>query len=204
MWRPVRDSSAGSRRFGWTTRNGAWGDIHMGFRAIVSHPARVLDDWWGLQAPKHRLDRGPSYICNMIPIWLYSLSTILFGPVPNSSVAELPDYLQMMLAFCIFMGATICLYGTIKPRADPRYSYRLGYSAAPATSIGLFVYGWAIINDTPNWTSAFAGLVGPFMGIGALLNALGFWLEIRRLNRVDAVLKLAGEEQGDGPGNDSR
>lgn len=182
----------------------------MGFGSFVikcPHPSQSLDNWWTNQAPRHRLDRGPTYICNMIPIWLYSLSTILFGPVPNSSVAELPDYIQIMLSLCIFMGATICLYGTCRPGLDPRFSYKLGYSAAPATSLGLFVYGWAIISGTPNWTSALGGLVGPFMGLGAALNAIGFWLEIRRLSRVDAAQKiddkLPERDKGHGPGDDS-
>jgi hypothetical protein len=157
---------------------------------IVRHPVRALDSWWTHQAPKHRLDRGPSYLVLLVPVWLYSLSVLLVGPVPKSTVDELPVAVQYAVMLVIFGGSTGQLVGSllgsrfVKPHFDTRRSYRIGYSAAPMTAMGLFAYGWAVVHDTPNWTSAFGGLVGPAIGLGALINAVLFVAEARRLDRI--------------------
>lgn len=157
---------------------------------VVRHPVRALDNWWVDQAPKHRLDRGPSYLVCLIPVWLYALSVLSFGPVPESTVDELPLPVQYAVMVVIFAGSTGMLVGSllgsrwIKPHFDLRRSYRIGYSSAPMTAAGLFAYGWAVVHDTPNWTSAFGGLVGPAIGLGALINAMLFLAEARRLDRM--------------------
>lgn len=170
-----------------------------GFR----HPIRTLDTWWYEQAPAHRLDRGPMYVCVMIPTWLYSGSILAIGPVPNSAVAEeLSEPLQYMLAFAMFAGIGACLVGSLlgssffKPKFDIRRSYRIGYSAAPISAAALIAFGWAVVNNTANPTSAFGGLVGPAIGLGLLLNAIGFWLEVRRLDRtMTMIVDIIGAEQ---------
>jgi hypothetical protein len=129
------------------------------------------------------------YLCALIPTWLYAGSILAIGPNPNSAVAqELSDPLQYILAFTMFAGVGGCLIGSLlgsrflKPEFDIRRSYRIGYSAAPIGAAALMAFGWALVSNTPNPTSAFGGLVGPAIGLGLLLNALGFWLEERRLN----------------------
>lgn len=165
----------------------------------VLHPIQTLDHWWGVQQPKHRLDRGPGYLCPMIPLWFYSASITIYGPVPNSTVAELSNLIQVLLGLAILIGCTIGLFGSLLgskflwPHIDVRRCYQLGYQGAPATAIGLLVYGIAIIHDTPNWTSAFGGMIAPAVGLSVLLNGLGFWLEVRRLNRVEVAQKELDE-----------
>jgi hypothetical protein len=104
-----------------------------------------------------------------------------------------------MLALTLFIGSTIALVGVatgtrfFRPRIDPRRAYRLGIAGAPAYAASLAVYGWAIIAGTPSWPSALGGVLGPLIGLGALINAFTFWLEVRRIDH--GVAKLIDDNQ---------
>jgi vacuolar-type H+-ATPase subunit I/STV1 len=142
-----------------------------------------------------RLDHGPMYMCVMFALLMVSMSMIAVGPVPNSVVDELSNSTQDLLALCIFVGSAICVTGItlgtrfLRRGIDIRRCYILQICGMPAVTVSLWVYGWAIIHGTESWTSALGGVMGPMIGLGALINAVTFVREIRRINRN---IKLLG------------
>lgn len=152
------------------------------------------DQWWSDESPRRRLDRNAANMSMLIGLMLPTLSIILQGPTPNSVLADMPDPLQIAMCACIFSGCGIKLHGALAgsrwycPRTPLKKSYRWGYTGAPVATMGCLVYGWFILAGTPTWLSALGGVATPIFGIGISIQAVFYWLESRRIARVERIL----------------
>lgn len=150
------------------------------------------------------------YVCGMLGFFTWSLSLMVIGPIPNSTISELSDSIQDMLAASIFIGSGVCLSGSLigtrflRPKADVRLSYKFALWGIPAISGSIGVYVWAIIHDTGSfWLSAYAGSIGLFLCIGVLLNGIDIAFEIARLNDEIEFMKHSGKSIDEiGPSED--
>lgn len=158
----------------------------------------LADHWW--RTRKRRYDRGPVYMAMILALWFTSISMILIGPVPDSSISELSSSTQRMLSISLFLGSSICLIGA---SSGSRYfldswkitkSYQWAIIGMPfiATSIGF--YGYAVYVHTPNWASALGATLAPLLGMGGCFNSIFIWLESRRIEANVATI-TAREEQ---------
>jgi hypothetical protein len=139
--------------------------------------------------PPVRLDHGRMYMCVTVGLWITSLSLILVGPVPNSTISNLNVFTQMSMAVVMFLGSTAKIIGFLRgtrflrPDADIRDSYLIAMWAILATNTGLSVYVIAIFMNYGNFLlSTMGGSLGLSMVIGALWNAWDFRSEIHRIN----------------------
>jgi hypothetical protein len=113
----------------------------------------------------------------------------IVGPVPDSVISEIPNNLQDALSILMFVGASFALTGSLMgswfffPRANKITMYRLGIIGTPAIAASLAFYGWAIVNGTPSFTSAMAGMMSPSLCVSAIVNSIFLGLEIRRIKR---------------------
>jgi hypothetical protein len=153
-----------------------------------------LDTWWATISPRRRLDRSAGNMFMLIGLMLPSLAIVLQGPVPNSALEDMPDYLQVGMCGCIFVGCGIKLHGALSgsrwyfPRTSLKKAYRWGYTGAPMATVGCWAYGWFILAGTPNFLSALGGVATPMFGLGISLQALFYWLESRRIDRAEHTL----------------
>lgn len=136
-----------------------------------------------------RLDHSRMYICVTFGLWITSLSLILVGPVPNSTISNLNEFTQMSMAGVIFVGTSIKLHGIIsgtrfyKPNRDPRDYYSQAKWAAVATNVSMGVYVWSIFNYYGDLLlSTMGGSLGLFIVIGGFWTSWDFANEIDRLN----------------------
>lgn len=161
---------------------------------FVRHPIWAIDRWWEMQSRKHRLDRNPANLCMLVGLMLSSLSIILKGPSPNSSLVSMSENLQIAMCACIFVGLGIKLYGLLigsrwfRSSVSLRCAYQKGYQGAPVASAGMFVYGFYLIENTHDWTSAIGAVLTPLLGLGVLLQGGLYWIETRRIEHVEQAM----------------
>jgi hypothetical protein len=168
------------------------------------HPIAVLDVWWETKE-RQRLDRNPANLCLLVGLLCASLSIILKGPSPTSRLILMSEDLQIAMCACIFIGCIIKLHGVLArsrfwfPHMSLKHCYQLGYNGAPIGSSGLFVYGFYLLEGTPNWTSALGTVLTPMLGLGLLLQGGVYWLESRRIERAEhQMILFAQSAKGNG------
>ncbi len=162
-----------------------------------------------------RLDHGRMYMSIMGGLLLWSLALLTIGPIPNSAVSELSDYVQDVLALCIFIGSFVCLSGCIigtgfipwvvkkltlgklhLATSDVRLAYKFGLWGMPAIVGSIGTYVWAIAHDSGTfWIAALGGALGLAILIGTAWNALDFLAEIPTLG--DKIQYLKAEEKAE-------
>jgi hypothetical protein len=173
--------------------------------ATLLHPVAAADIWWRHKTDR-RLDRYPANLCLLFGLIFASMSILLIGPTPSSKLTLMSTDLQMMMCACIFGGCIIKLHGVLAhsrfwfPNMPLKYCYQLGYNGAPIAAAGLFVYGFYLLEGTPNWTSALGTLLTPLLGLGVLLQGVLYWLEARRIEEVErTMIRLAKVAKGNAP-----
>jgi hypothetical protein len=158
---------------------------------LLRHPVSSLDDWWSKVSPERRLDHNLDSICMLVGLALPALSIVLIGPAPTTTVADMSPNLQIAMCACIFGGCVMKLHGVFShtrfwfPNTPIRRCYQIGYSAAPAATAGLLVYGWFLVTNTETWLSAVGAVLPPMLGFGIGLQSVMYWLEARRIERVE-------------------
>ncbi|AXH46871.1 membrane protein [Mycobacterium phage Aminay] len=158
-------------------------------------PNNRVDRWWSRVASDRRIDHGPMYVFVTTAMMLISLSLMLVGPVPKSSLAGLSEATQDLLAIALFLGSATCFNGLAsgtrfwRPKANKLSCYQLGIAGTPAVFGSLVVYGWATIAATTSWVSAVSGVLPPAIALGAITNGITFWLEVRRIRRNMATIR---------------
>lgn len=161
---------------------------------LLRHPIHSLDDWWAAAALVHRLDHNPANFCMIVGLLLSSLSIILQGPTPSSTLSMMSPELQIAMCTCIFSGLGIKLHGVFShtrfwfPKKSLRKCYQNGYTGAPLATSGMLVYGYYIVSNTPTWLSALGSVLVGFLGIGVGAQGILYWLEARRIERNEATL----------------
>lgn len=159
--------------------------------ALLRHPVVALDLWWEIHSENLRLDHNLANLCMLIGLICASSSVLLLGPSPTSALRVMPPELQIAMCCCIFTGCIIKMHGVFSnsrfwfPRMSLKHCYQLGYNGAPIATAGLFVYGWYLLSNTPTWTSALGAVLTPLLGLGILLQGFVYWLEARRIERVE-------------------
>lgn len=154
-----------------------------------------LDRWWIEVSPRRRLDRNAGNGFMLVGLMLPSLSIVLQGPTPNSVLEDMGDGLQITMCAAIFIGCGIKLHGVLSgsrwyfPKADLKTCYRWGYTGAPLAAMGCLVYGYYILSGTPNFLSALGGVATPMFGFGISVQAVLYWLESRRIERNEKILR---------------
>lgn len=143
-----------------------------------------------------RVDHGRMYMCCIFGLLLWSMSLLVIGPVPSSAIDELSDYVQNVLACCIFIGSVVCTFGIATgtrfflPKADIRLSYKFALWGIPAIAGSIGTYIWAIVHDTGSfWVSTYAAAVGAGVCLGIIWNGLDLAFEIARLGEDIQYLK---------------
>ncbi|AYN57982.1 membrane protein [Mycobacterium phage Fowlmouth] len=136
-----------------------------------------------------RLDHGRMYVCVVVGLFLTSLSMIVLGPLPDSTISNLNEFTQTSMAFVLFLGSLSCIIGMSRgtrfffPRADLRDSYLIAKWSIPGVVASLGTYVIAIlVNYGSIWLSALSGSIGASIVIGSLWNAWDFANEIDRLD----------------------
>lgn len=158
-------------------------------RRKLRHPVTSLDNWWEDASPQRRIDFNFGNMGMLLGLMCPSLSIVLKGPVPNSALGMMSTGLQILMCVCIFGGCGMKLHGALSgrrfyfPGTPLKTCYRYGYSGAPIATMGALVYGWYILSNTENWSSALSGVSTPCFGIGISLQAVLYWLEYRRIQR---------------------
>lgn len=153
-----------------------------------------IDAWWARVAPERRIDFNFGNICMLIGLMLPALSIVLQGPSPNSVLEGMGDLLQISMCFCIFVGCGLKLHGALAgrrwyfPKHDLKRCYSYGVTGAPMATAGAFVYGWFILSNTPTFLSALGGVSTPMFGLGISMQAVLYWLEVRRIRRNEEII----------------
>lgn len=170
------------------------------WRFRLRHPIQSLDIWWAVTADCRRLDHAPANACMIVGLMLSTMSILLQGPSPNSTLEGMTPDLQMFMCLCIFVGLGIKLHGALahtrffRRNMPLRKCYEYGYRGAPLASSGLFVYSWYIISNTVGWLSALGSVLVGFLGFGILLQGMAYWLESRRLETLEHQLILSAQQ----------
>lgn len=161
------------------------------YRRRLRHPVKTLDQWWETASPERRIDFNFGNMFMLLGLIFPALSIVLTGPSPNSVLIVMPDWLQVWMCLSIFLGCSLKLHGALSgrkwwaPKTALARSYEYGVRGAPLASTGALVYGWYILSNTPNWPSALSGISTPMFGIGIALQAVLYWLEIRRIKHSE-------------------
>ncbi|AVD99647.1 membrane protein [Mycobacterium phage Cuke] len=141
----------------------------------------------------NRLDHGRMYMCVTVGLFLTSLSMIMLGPLPNSTISRLSEFTQTSMAYVLSLCSATCLVGIFRgtrffmPRADLRDSYLMAKWSIPGIGASLGTYVVAIfVNYGSIWLSTVSGSIGASILIGSLWNGWDFANEI---DRLDAELK---------------
>ena|SRR6478752_2930935 len=163
---------------------------------FMFHPIAVMDEFWEHRSPKRRVDRIPSHIAMLIGLMLPTGAIILRGPAPTSAVADMSEVLQVSMCACIFIGCGIQLHGACLQAVwypfrcrHIQNAYRWGVAGAPAIVAGLGVYTYYLFLATHgNVWGAISACLTPSLGIGIWFNAVMYWFEARRIERVENQL----------------
>lgn len=154
-----------------------------------------LDTWWEEHSAGRRYDRGPMYFWMMLASFLTSISMILTGPVPNGSISELTFLEQSVLSWVLFLGSGLSVFSAMTgsrfwfPNWSRVKSYGMGLIGVPLVTSAYLFYAYAIVLGTENWQSALGGTLVPCLALGAAINGVYFFLEIRRIQRNVQFLK---------------
>lgn len=154
-----------------------------------------LDDWWDKGAAARRIDRSAGNMGMLVGLILPTLSIILQGPIPNSMLADMSVTLQIWMCACISGGCLVKLHGALSgmrwyfPHTPIPKAYRYGVSGAFPAFVGTSVYGYYILSNTPTFLSAVGGVATPVFGLGVLIQAGFYWLEARRIEANEALLR---------------
>lgn len=158
-----------------------------------------------------RLDHGRMYVCIMFGLFIWSMSLLTIGPIPNSVIDELTDYTQIILSLCIFVGSSVCIVGIfigtrfIPWIKDIRLAFKFALWGMPAIVGSVGTYVWAVINNNESfWASAYGSAIGSAITLGILWNGLDFASDLIRLQ--EGVKFLREEETSrtdDGSGQDA-
>lgn len=148
-----------------------------------------MDRWWERVSPQRRIDFNLGNMFMLLGLLFPSLSIMLQGPVPNSTLSEMPEWLQVFMCVLIFFGCGMKLHGALAHRrfyfcnTSLKRCYRYGVAGAPAATSGLLVYGYFLLSSTPTFLSAMSTMGTTFFGIGISGQAVLYWLEARRIER---------------------
>ena len=160
-----------------------------------------FDRWWSKSVSDRRIDRGPMYVAVIIALWCSGLSMSILGPSPKSTISELSEATQNLLALMLVLSSSICVIGSLSGsryflrRWPRRRSYSWALSALPIICSCLAFYGYAALAHTPNWPSALGGLLAPMLGWGSAVNWIFLVLETRRISRnVDTIVAIRNQE----------
>lgn len=179
-------------------------------RHKLAHPLRTADAWWVRKSPQRRLDRDAIAICAQFGFAGPTLSIALVGPAPTSVLEDMAPSLQITMCICIVIGLLTMLHGSLSgfpwyfPNAPVKRCYVRGYTGAPAAVIGLSVYAYYIIENTNTWPSALSAVVTPLLALGISIQAMLYWLEVRRIENVEDILiadakNMVSDEHDDNP-----
>lgn len=158
------------------------------------HPVKALDQWWTRRIADGRVDRNPLAICALLGLMGPTLAIILTGPAPSSVLSGMPDDLQVTMCAFIFVGCGGMLHGAMLGArwyfyGTRRTALRRSYTSAPLAVSGLVVYGGFILGNTDgNVIAALSGILTPALGLGLLLLAGKYWLEERRMQRLEPLV----------------
>lgn len=184
--------AADPRWFGRALWAAVWDrEATRNMKHVLRHPIAALENWWEASLPKRRLDHNIANMCMLFGLSLPALSIMLLGPTPTSALRDMSEQLQVAMCTCIFVGCVVKLHGALChtrfyfPNKPLRHCYQIGYRGAPVASAGLFVYGYYLIEGTPTWTSAVGTVGTTFFAFGVLLQGGVYWLEARRLERLE-------------------
>jgi hypothetical protein len=153
-----------------------------------------LDCWWTKTSPERRVDFNLGNLCMLLGLMIPSLSIVLRGPIEVSVVNDMPEWLQVGMCALIFVGCGMKLHGAIGgrrfyfPNMSLKRCYRWGYTGAPLATIGSFVYGYYLVSGLNDFWSAMGSISTPIFGIGVSAQAVIYRLEVRRIERNEAVL----------------
>lgn len=153
-----------------------------------------LDRWWLERAQHRRIDRNAGNFCMLLGLMLPSMSIILQGPVPTSTLNDMPAILQVTMCTWIFFGCGLKVHGVLCgsrwyfPKTSLAKAYIWGCVGAPVATTGALVYGYYILSGTPNFLSALGGVSTPMFGLGISIQAFFYWLEARRISRNERLL----------------
>lgn len=184
---------------------------------------RGLGDW--VQAFRGhkvtRRDHHPMYWPVIVGCGSISLSMLAIGPVPNSTISEMSDWMQQLMAFTMLMGSIVTLYGIClgtvfdpllgfkllwrtlrrrKPRwptADIRRAYAWNAAGLPAITTSLTSYAWAIVDKEAHWTSAAGSGLCIGIALGGFLTTTMFIAEIWRISSRMPALYRRNVNRGD-------
>lgn len=167
-------------------------------RDKVFHPVKDLDNWWFRVSPNRRLDRNAGNMFMLVGLMFPTAAIVIVGPVPNSALSGMPEWLQMWMCAFIFGGCATKLHGALsgfkyyRPKTTVKQAYSYGFIGAPFATSGLLVYGYFILANTPNWVAAVSGILTPMLGLGIGLQGVFYWLEFRRIQRnEDSMIEIA-------------
>lgn len=167
----------------------------------LRNPIASLEVQWAASATRRRLDHSPANMCMIIGLMLSSTSIVVQGPTPSSTLHNMSANLQVAMCGFIVVGLGIKLYGALshtcffRPHVPLRLCYQKGYLGAPLAASGMLVYAWYIVDSIEGgWLSALGSVLVGFLGVGVMLQGAVYWLEARRLERVERHMILTAQQ----------
>ena len=145
----------------------------------------------GYRGPTKRLDHSRMYICTMFGLFFLSLSLLVIGPIPDSTLAGMDDWTQIMLSVCVLVGSLICIVGILlgtrifRPKADIRICYQIGQWGIVSICISMLFYVIGVVGHVgPHfWGLTLSSALGLAILIGCAWVAIDFEYETERLDR---------------------
>lgn len=151
-----------------------------------------------------RLDHGRMYMWIMGGLFTLSMGLVIYGPIPNTSLSELPNDVQNLLNLAMFLGSSICIYGILRGeyglvarKGDIRVSYNLAISGAPAVVASLGTYCYALFDAGNFVPSALSAVISVAIIGGTIQNVWDFRNERNRITRnIELLRKQQNEALG--------
>lgn len=138
-----------------------------------------------------RIDHSRSYLAVTLGLWLMSISLIVIGAAPQSSIDKLNSSTHQLMAGIIFLGTTAQIHGSLCgtryffPDRDIRDCYYQALWAILPVNVALLVYVWTLFDKYgPMAFSVFGASVGLSIILGNLWSTWDFKIEIERLNSL--------------------
>ena len=159
-----------------------------------------LDDWWERTSPERRVDFNLGNLFMLVGLMIPSLSIVLNGPLTQSVVSDMAEWLQVAMCALIFGGCGMKLHGACAgrryyfPNTGLKKCYRFGYTGAPFATAGALVYGYYLVRGLPDFWSALGSISTPIFGIGISAQAVIYWLEVRRITRNEVKLTAEAKQ----------